>query len=285
MLNETELKEKLEACARNEFRPPEQEQLSDFLPAMLTHIGSTDSALRDDLIYSAWNAWILDYHALRPEQLHNLLSSILDEQHLFHRLGEQDTDSVFTRSFSMLVLPLLLITHRSQPLFSPTEIRHIKERLLYYLEHESDRRGFVRGKGWAHAIAHAADALDDLAQCAEMDQPDLAEILEAIRSVICVESTCYTHLEEERLATAVLAVLGRGILSEGEIVQWLAGFADSVTRVPSEPEKHTIRANVKNFLQSLYFRLQWEPLANKFETPIQAALRSINPFARQDHPS
>ncbi|WKL05120.1 DUF2785 domain-containing protein [Paenibacillus amylolyticus] len=30
---------------------------------------------------------------------------------------------------------------------------------------ERDYRGYDEEKGWAHAIAHAADVLDDLAQC------------------------------------------------------------------------------------------------------------------------
>jgi hypothetical protein len=280
MLNEKELREKLQAFAQDEFRPPEKESLAEIIPAMLNCIGSTDSYLRDDLIYSAFGTWILRHKALNPEQLHNLLPIILDEQHMLYRIGEQDTDSVFTRSFSMLILPLLLIRHRSQPLFSAPEIHRIKEQLLYYLENERDRRGFVPEKGWAHAVAHAADALDDLAQCAELNKSDLAELLEAIRKVVCVASAGYVHLEEERMVTAVIAVLKRGLLSDVEINAWLEGFSDLALTVDSMPEKHIMRTNVKNFLQSLYFRLQWEKITDQLDTPIDRALQRINPFAR-----
>jgi hypothetical protein len=282
MLHETELKEKLQTLAGNEFRLSEQDDLSEIVPAMLNYIGSTDPELRDELIYSAFATWILRYHALNPEQLRNLLPIILDERHMLYKLGEQDSDSVFTRSFSILVLPLLLISHRSRPLFSTPEIHRIKGQLLYYLENEKDRRGFVREKGWAHAIAHAADALDDLAQCAEMTTPDLAEIMEVIRNVVCDESVCYAHLEEERLVTAVLAVLSRDLLPEMEIHPWIEGFSERVSAVKSAPERHILRSNIKNFLQSLYFRLQWEGMTDKFDTAINQTLRSINPFARQE---
>jgi hypothetical protein len=201
---------------------------------------------------------------------------------MLHNLGEQDSDSVFTRSFSILVLPLLLITHRSRPLFSASEIDRIKGQLLYYLANEKDLRGFVRDKGWAHAIAHAADALDDLAQCAEMNKSDLAEILEMIRKVVCVESACYVHSEDERMVTAVIAVLRRELLPDAEITQWIEGFSDLALIVNSTPERHMIRTNVKNFLQSLYFRLHWEQGTNKFDTAIDQALRRINPFARSE---
>jgi hypothetical protein len=282
VLSEIELKEKLQSLAQNEFRHSEKEDLSELIPGMLNYIGSSDSYLRDDLIYSAFGTWILRYRALSPEQLRNLLPIILDERHMLYKIGEQDTDSVFTRSFSVLVLPLLLITHRSHPLFSASELNRIKEQLLYYLENEKDHRGFVREKGWAHAIAHAADALDDLAQCAEMNKSDLAEILEAIRKVICIESACYTHSEDERMVTAVIAVLGRNLLSDVEINQWVEGFSDRVLTINLDPEKHIIRTNAKNFLQSLYFRLQWEQVIIKLDTPINQTLRRINPFAKQE---
>jgi hypothetical protein len=58
--------------------------------------------------------------------------------------------------------------------------------LLHCLGKEKEHRGFVSEKSWAHFIAHAADPLDDLAQCSELDESDLAEILEAIRNVICI---------------------------------------------------------------------------------------------------
>lgn len=280
MLSENKLKEKLQSFARNEFRPPEKEELSAMIPAMLNHIGSTDSELRDDLIYSAFGTWVGD-KVIGAGQLRELLPIILDDQHLLYRLGEQETDSVFTRSFSMLILPLLLISHRSQTLFATPEIHGIKKQLLYYLEHERDSRGFVQGKGWAHAIAHAADALDDLAQCTELQKPDLAELLEAIRNVVCVGTDHYAHLEEERLATAVLAILKRELFSEEEICAWIDGFADLALHVKSAPERHVIRANVKNFLQSLYFRFHWGEMPNRFDAAIDQTLRKINPFAGQ----
>jgi hypothetical protein len=224
----------------------------------------------------------LHQDALNPEQLRNLLPIVLDEQHMFYKIGEQDTDSVFTRSFSVLLLPLLLIAHRSRQLFSEPDIHRIKRQLLHYLEQENDRRGYVPEKGWAHAIAHAADALDDLAQCTEIQKPELAEILETIRNVVCIETASYAHLEEERLITAVIAILRRGLLSDAEINPWIEGFSDLALKINSSPERHIIRTNVKNFLQSLYFRLRWEGMTKSFEAAIDHTLKRVNPFARQE---
>jgi hypothetical protein len=282
MQNEIQLKEKLQVFARNEFRVSENDNLSEIIPDMLNHIGSTDSFLRDELIYSAFGSWILRYNAIDQEQLRELLPIILDEQHMLYKIGEQNTDSVFRRSFSVLLLPLLLITHRSGPFLTAPEIHEIKEKLFHYLENEKDLRGFVREKGWAHSIAHAADALDDLAQCSELNKSDLAEILEAIRNVICIKDAVYIHGEDERIVTAVIAIIKRELLSEKEIAQWIQRFAGPPLSIKTMPERHHIRSNVKNFLQSLYFRLQWERALNNFDSPISHTLQKINPFAKPE---
>jgi len=282
MLSESQLKEKLQALAQEDFHLARREELAELIPAMLKYIGSTDSELRDDLIYTAFDAWILAEPVLDSDQVRGLLPVILDEEHLRFKLGEQDTDSVFTRTFSVLVLPLLLIRHRSQPIFSAAEIQAILRQVCDYLTQEKDRRGYVPGKGWAHAAAHAADALDDLAECAELTQADLLEMLGVIRRTVCVHSPCYTCGEEERLASAVITVLKRKLVLDAELIPWIEGFGDAVLAVPALPERIWIRGNVKNFLQSLYFRLGWEGLPHPLETPIQQTLRRISPFAPKE---
>jgi hypothetical protein len=190
---------------------------------------------------------------------------------------------VFRRSFSVLLLPLFfLITHRSQPFLTPVEINQVKEKLLLYLRHEKDRRGFVKGKGWAHTIAHAADALDDLAQCAELNETDLREILEAVRSVISVQDTGYIHGEDERIVTPVTAIIKRYLISDVELEQWIRSFADTVLTIHSMPQEIIIRTNVKNFLQSLFFRLQWEKMADRHKATIYQTLYKISLFANRE---
>jgi hypothetical protein len=105
------------------------------------------------------------------------------------------------------------------------------------------------------AIAHSADALDDLARCAEMTAADLAELLDAVYSVICVEDETYTCLEEERVSTAVIAVLKTQKLPDAEVERWIIGFGERALNVTAMPAKLILRANVKDFLQSLYFRV------------------------------
>ena len=198
---------------------------------------------------------------------------------MFYHLGEREGDGVFTRAFSALLLPLILIAHRRQAFLSPDEVMRVQEGLLRFMREEQDRRGFVEGKGWAHAIAHGADALDDLAQCAEVDSDGLREILAAVQTVVCIQDTVYTHGEDDRLVTPVIAILRREMLAEAEIVRWVEGFAVATETVEGMPQRMYIQSNVSNFLQSLYFRLGWADLSGPLGTAITGTLRKMNRYA------
>ena len=54
------------------------------------------------------------------------------------------------------------------------------DRVAGWLVRERDLRGFVPGKGWAHAVAHGADALGVLAQAPAMGRLELTVLLDVI---------------------------------------------------------------------------------------------------------
>jgi hypothetical protein len=254
MLTEQLLKEGLNKIVGDEFRVDSDKGRFELALAMVRFIGSPDPALRDELIYPAFCTWILEYEAFTAVQLHQLLDQAVDENHLFYRLGEKGTDAVFTRSFSVLLLSLLLIAHRKRPYLTHPEIIRLKETVIRYLELEQDLRGYDTEKGWAHAVAHAADALDDLALCEELGGEDLREILAAIQQKIGTDDYVFVHEEDERMVTAVASLLSRQVLSDAEINDWVRSFVPFVAELEAGPTSSRY-LNVKNFLRSLYFRL------------------------------
>jgi len=279
MFTETQLKDKLQALAANDFQLSPEEDLDALLAGMMAHIGSLDPELRDDLIYMGFYNLIQKKAVISADQMKMLLSKVLSGEGMFYRLGEPEGNGIFTRAFSTLLLPLILIAHRNQPFLSLEEVMQVREGLLRMVREERDRRGFVEGKGWAHAIAHAADALDDLAQCVEVRDDVLREILTEVRAVVCISDTVYTHGEDDRLVTPVIAILRRDLLPEDEIVRWVKGFAGAVTAVEGMPARLYIQGNVTNFLQALYFRLGWAELSGPLGTAITGTLRKMNRFA------
>ncbi|MCA0350590.1 MAG: DUF2785 domain-containing protein [Chloroflexi bacterium] len=277
MIIEQDLKDQLQTIADNNFSISNEVKPFDLALMMLDHIGSTDSYLRDNLIYTSFATWILDHHLFSHDELNQLLSIVLDEKHLFYRIGETNTHSVFTRSFSVLLLPLLLIENRTSAFLSEAAIQSIKSKLLQYIHDEQDLRGYTEAYGWAHAVAHMADAFDDLAQCSALDAHDLQAILQAISTKICVGTTYYIHEEDERMVTAVMSIINRNILTEHDLAEWITGFDIQLQQSDQNPLNYTY-FNTKQFLRSLYFRLQPKNGQEKTVQVINQLLNKISHF-------
>ncbi len=280
MLTEKKLKEELTSLSEKKFQLEDKGKLATLSSAMLTHIGTTDAKLRDDLIYGAFVSWVMRDNAIEKADLKKIFKELFDENHLFHQIGEKDTDSIFTRSFSALWLPPILINHRKEAFLSKFEINEGLDKLIQYLQQEKDRRGFVDGKGWAHAIAHTADAPDDFALCSELEEEKLEKILKTIQRTVNISDYVYSHGEDERMVTPVLAIIQRQLLPSRVLSQWISSFETPIKKTKAMPDGISLRANIKNFLQSLYFRLKWNELSEELLPPIEKTLSEISLFTK-----
>lgn len=253
MTSETELKTLLKDIIANDYAPPKGVNLLELALEMVEHLGSPDAELRDELIYTTFVKWIMRQKQFDGDELRQILNRISDDEHLFFKIGEANTDSVLLRSFSMLLWPPILIRDRQAPFLSAAEVSALKAKMIRFLTEEQDHGGFVTGKGWAHAAAHAADALDDLVQCTHLQAPDLVELLQAASAAIAFAAMPHLYEEDERMTTAALAAVRRGLLSETEVQGWLAGLVAKATE-PAAAGSGFVHFNVKAFLRSLYFR-------------------------------
>ncbi|ERG66248.1 DUF2785 domain-containing protein [Exiguobacterium chiriqhucha] len=225
------------------------------IQSMLHHIGSTDPELRDQLIYTLFYRFIIEDDHLTNEQLTDMLHTTL-KYHLFHGIGETASDTVFTRAFSTLLIALIVYQDRQQRFLSETDIDMLMAKLLAYLDCEIDTRGYVPEKGWAHSIAHVADALDELALHPYLDETEFGEMLEALWSKVLIPNI-YIHDEDERLLNPIFALLGRG-MDELELIVLLEDLPArlSAQKQQLEPEQywHVVH-NVKTFLKSFFVKL------------------------------
>lgn len=253
-MNEPTLKNRLQQLATDESTMPAAAELPTLLDAMMRFIGSVDPELRDGLIYPAFANWI-ESGLLAEDTLRCLFLQAVDDEHLYQGLGEAEADSVFTRTFSLLLLPLILAQHREKPFLTTAEVHQVKARVFAYLPQEKDLRGYVPGNGWAHAAAHAADVLDDLALCEELGYEDLHTILRLAAATLAEPRFVYTHDEPERMSIAVFAVLSRQVLSRNEVKEWLDGLAAVINQYEAMLDRFYCRLNLKAFSTSLYFRI------------------------------
>lgn len=244
-MTEEELKRKLQR----------EHALDDSLiQSMTDHIGSVDSELRDELIYGTFSTWIMEGW-LKGDQLAELLDISLEL--LFKGIGENGTDTVFTRSFASLWIAAILYSDNKHDFLPEAAIEKTHESLLAYMPAEQDVRGYVPVKGWAHSVAHAADAFDELVKNPKLDAAAYPEFAKALWNKIFISESVYVHAEEERLLVPLLEMLERGMD--------LKVMEELVTEMPEKvllqkqllPEENYwfLVANCKGLLKSFYMKL------------------------------
>lgn len=247
------LKEKLQMIAKNEYAIPDEINLEKLIESMLENIGSLDSELRDNLIYSTLARWIVN-QKIEKEMLKKIISVVLDDKHLFYKIDSNNEAAVFIRSFSILIVALIIYSHRKEKLFNKQELREIYRKVIQYFKDEKDLRGYVVGYGWAHSVAHTADALDELAMCEEIGIDELKNMLENIKYKVGTGTYVYVHEEDERLVTAIMSIISRKIILEDELTKWIESFLE-LEELDDSMRNYCKDLNIKNFIRSLYFRL------------------------------
>ena len=241
---------------------------------MLMHIGDTNSYLRDELIYQSFGKLIFS-NQLNANELEKLLVQLKQDEFLFYGVGEQGTDSVFTRSFSVLVIAAIIEYDVLELQLSNQVLEITVKRVVEYMLAEKDTRGFVEGKGWAHAIAHGADALDALAKHPLLINENVARILHAVQHSL-FDQVDYLDEEEERLAVVIVSLL-QYQEAEEVIRLWLAELIRQV-EVCLIRNKGSIGAyhkqrNVKNFLKSFYVNLNAKGIGESVDGDVFETLK------------
>jgi len=253
------LKQKLQQIRAVDFATDQMEQPYELALHMMRHIGSPDPVLRDELIYMTLATWI-GQNIFSDEHLKHLLNLALDDEHLFYRIGEQGTDSVFTRTFSVLILPPILSIDRQHSFLKQEDMVLVLKCLTAYLKGEKDVRGYVEDKGWAHAPAHAADAVEDLAQSPYLKGAELQELLHALSIKVMESSAAYIYDEDQRMAQAAVTILSRNLLEQEELAEWIEQLQSKRSGVANEgrtlQEINQMSLNIRLFMQSLYFAIQ-----------------------------
>jgi hypothetical protein len=243
--------------------------------SMIQYIGSTDSELRE-LIYSSFYQLIIESNQLESELLEELLDICLDDL-LFKGIGENGTDTVFTRVFTSLLLALILYRDNQDNFLSQGTIFKVKEKLKQYINAEEDLRGYVSDKGWAHSMAHVADAVDELVKSPKLNQQYYLEILPSLWNKIFVSTSVYLHDEDERVLTPIIQMLNNG-LDVQEIEKLLHNLPIEMTAQKDqlEYEKYLfLRFNSKSFLKSFYIKVNRNDKLVSLQNSIEECLAKI----------
>lgn len=244
------LKQKLAELAENDKTSA---PIEDILISMLPYIGDPDPVLRDKLIYGLAGKWITE--CLVPSAMMiQILEELLTERFLFK-------EEKYTRSFTTLWIAAILYRHRKEAFLSAEQINRV---LLAYIRQETVGEGYDELYGWSHTVAHAADAIDELIQLAELSHDQRRQLVKEIINLMAFPYHVLSHEEDERMTVAMQSALRNGLSPDTIGCMIKEKTSEVIALWPEVTEANLrIRANYKQFIRSLFFCLSEYPSLKK----------------------
>ena len=269
-----------------DYEVPSDRPLGDLTAELTTMLGSVEPEVRDGTAYPALATWIDRgvYDDLLPGLGDGMVAG------LEAGLGETGTDTVFRRSFSALVLAECLARDNQRHLLPDTQVLEWGDRLATWFLREQDTRGFVPGKGWAHAVAHGADAVGVLGRSPHLGAPELTVLLDVLAERLVVATSEPLRAgEPDRMAAATMRILRRDLVPIGDLEPWAhrIGAAANAYGHAGAADPFTSTALPQSFLRALFVQLSLAPGAPAVRPDLLLvlidALRATNaPFLAAD---
>lgn len=242
-----------ERVRANGLRVPGDRPLAELTAELTTMLGDPDPAVRDGLACPTLETWVGN------GVYDDLLTGLGDGMAAGLRvgLGEDGTDTVYRRSYSARVLTACLVRDQHADLVPADTVLGWGDRLAGWLVRERDLRGYVPGRGWAHALAHGADALAALARSRSLGRLELTVLLDVVADRLLAPTPYHlTAGECDRLARATMVVLRRGLVGPDVVEPWLARLAaHAQPTVSGETDPYRVTGNVQAFLRALHLAL------------------------------
>lgn len=235
------------------LKVPKDRSLVEMTEDLTRMLGDPDPEVRDGIAFPTMATWIDD--GVYDDLLVGLGDGMCHGLDI--GLGEIESDTVFRRSFSALILAECIDRTTKAALGGPNVVLRWGDRIMSWYSRERDLRGFVPGKGWAHAVAHGADALGALARSPVLGRLELTVILDVIGDRLLTPTEAFFVCGEgDRLAYATMHLLRRDILGIDVLEPWVARLAaGAVGRGSIHRNPYMVAGNVQSYLRSLHLQL------------------------------
>lgn len=246
-----------EQVQANGLNVPKDRPLTDLTTELTTMLGDPNPRFRDGIAYPTLAAWVSE--GVYDDLLQGLGDGMTAG--LVVGLGDNSTDSVFRRSFSSLVLAECILRDNEIHLVPGETILRWGDRLASWYVRERDLRGYVPGKGWAHTIAHGADALGALAGSEAVGRLELTVLLDVVADRLLIETDHrFVNGEDDRLAATTMKILRRDVLGLDVIEPWVARLANNAQPHGTDGrDPYLVNGNVQSYLRALHLQLALAP--------------------------
>jgi hypothetical protein len=239
----------------SDMKVPAGRPLNELTAELVTMLGSSNPVERDEIAYPVLATWIGD--GVYDDLLISFGDSLCDGLNL--GLGGHDDDTIFRRSFSALVLAECVRRDNVAHVVPVDAVLNWADRSLSWYVREQDLRGWVDGRGWAHAVAHGADLLASLAQSRHLGSLHLGVLLDVVcERMVFASSRTLTDGEADRLAAATLMILQRNLVPQDQLDTWVEALGQGLIR----PRGYSMDAwpspsarNTSDFIRALYVHL------------------------------
>ncbi|EAC8103684.1 DUF2785 domain-containing protein [Listeria monocytogenes] len=235
----------------NYILPKDPDASNETIDTMLSYLSSVDSELRDNIAYNIFFEWLVGQDNLTTDQKRRIYNYAVNKNNLLFKINIIDSDAVFQRSFLALIIALLLENNKVHNFLTNNEIRKTMNLLVELLEKEKNTHSFIEEKGWAHCIAHTADALDELIYQRTISEIDIKKIMTAITFFYKTNPNILTGEEDERLSNILITALFEQKINIEEVKNWLNSLSEAIpNHLPEIP-----LINIKQFTQTLLIKL------------------------------
>ncbi|EBF5159363.1 TPA: DUF2785 domain-containing protein [Listeria monocytogenes] len=235
----------------NYILPKDPDASNEIIDTMLSYLSSVDSKLRDNIAYNIFFEWLVGQDNLTTVQKRRIYNYAVNKNNLLFKINIIDSDAVFQRSFLALIIALLLENNKVHTFLTDNEIRKTLNLLIELLEKEKNTHSFIEEKGWAHCIAHTADALDELIYQRTISEIDVKKIMTAITFFYKTNPNILTGEEDERLSNILITALFEQKINIEEVKNWLNSLSEAIpNHLPEIP-----LINIKQFTQTLLIKL------------------------------
>lgn len=126
---------------------------------------------------------VIQNQLVSEAQMQWLITYLVSDEQLFDHIFETNNAAIYRRSFSVLLVSLLLFTYRTKTAFmSDEQLDHVINQIALYAAIERDGRGFIGTNGWAHAFTHIGNVVNELILIPQLMRADKLFLLASMLS-------------------------------------------------------------------------------------------------------
>lgn len=223
---------------------------------LITHIGDSDSKIRDDLVCETFGKGFLN-EEFSVVQVKFLIRYVLNENLLFYQL-KSNGRSTLVRSFTCLLVELIIQTDGDRDscfygILSELEREKLFSAVLDYVKLEHDFTGYSIRFGWVDSISHLADTVEITIRHDAFSKKDCQLFLKNLKILLDKVRDRFMNGEEWRISNSLLAVIETKKIASAELCEWISQFT-----FENEDNLVTLHQfeNLKSILLDLYIKLE-----------------------------